>query len=68
MLAFIQPVQPLQATNHFGAAIAAVDLLSKVGGPAAGLWRQPLLAENSFDLLTGCVLASSVHSQLAVEE
>ena len=63
-----QPVQPLQATNHFGAAIAAVDLLSKVVGPAAGLWREPLLAENSFDLLTGCVLASSVHSRLAVEE
>ena len=37
MLASTQPVQPLQATNLFGAAIAAVDLLSKVVGPAAGL-------------------------------
>ena len=37
MLASTQPVQPLQATNLFNAAIAAVDLLSKVVGPAAGL-------------------------------
>ena len=68
MLSSFQPVQPLQTTNLFRAAIAAVNLLSEVGGPAAGLRQQPLLAENSFDLLTGYVLASSVHSRLAVEE